>query len=102
MFIIMERGLPPSPISCIMFSIRSSILSMSSSDIPNCFIRSSTGLMCISRAQWRQYPSFFSLPSSIRWTKMMAGRFLQRSQTIVSLLTIPTPYKKGLNTLNTL
>ena len=34
--------------------MRSSMFSRSWSDIPNCFIRSSTGWMCISRAQVRQ------------------------------------------------
>ena len=101
MFIIMENGLVSPPISSIMLSIRFSILSMSSSDMPNCFIRSSTGLMCSSRAQCRQYPSFFIWPFSIRWTKMMAGRFWHRLQTIVPPIQ-SNPYRNGLNTLKTL
>ena len=62
------------------------------SDMPNCFIRSSTGLMCISRAQCRQYPSFFIWPFSIRWTKIMAGRFWHRMQTIVP--PFPSPLRQ--------
>ena len=40
-------------------------------------------------------------PFSIRWTKMMAGRFWHRLQTIVPPIQ-SNPYRNGLNTLKTL
>ena len=51
---IMGASMPESEASCKKLDIRSSMFSRSWSDMPNCFIRSSTGWMCMARAQVRQ------------------------------------------------